>query len=371
MSTILKALRRLEEEKSSGTARSLDEQVVAPRPPEVRSGRWPVVGAAMIAGMGVGSLALYLWFEPAAAPPLEMPTPAVSETARVEPKLPVRAAAPSTEPVRAAKARPDPVRNRPARSVASTIEVVKRMGEEPSEAVEPMDDVAVAAAGSGANPGEPDPKTAPGVDAALAAGTTGAAAASAETALAPSLAEAQTLPAAPPPVSPAPPGSTYAAKAPSVEPKAAVVDTPLARSAPEPNPPTQLVSRQTELETVAASQPIEAAAEELPVATVPTASRPSAAVADPAPPPPASPTPAVSQPHKTIVRAQLPELTVASTTWHPDARRRFAVVNLTESDEELRLREGDAVGPLVVEMIEPGGVFFAHDGIAVRYNVGR
>jgi hypothetical protein len=341
MSTILKALRRLEEEKSSGTARSLDEQVVAPRPPEVRSRRWPVVGAAMIAGMGVGSLALYLWFEPAAAPPLELPAPEVSETARVEPELPARAAAPSTEPARAAKARPVP--NRPARSVASTIEVVKRMGEEPSEAVESTADVSVATAGPSANPGEPDPKNAPGVDAELAAGTTAAAGATVETALAPALAEAQTLADAPSPVSPALPGSTYAGKAPAVEPKAAVVDTPPARPAPEPNAPTQLVSRQTEPETGAA------------------------------PPPRASPTPEVSQQpdRKTIVRAQLPELTVASTTWHPDARRRFAVVNLTDSNEELRLREGDAVGPLVVEMIEPGGVFFIHDGIAVRYNVGR
>jgi len=325
----------------------------------------------MIAGMGVGSLALYLWFEPAAAPPLELPTPEVSETARVEPELPARTAAPSTEPARAAKARPVP--NRPARSVASTIEVVKRMGEEPSEAVESTADVSVAAAGPSANPGEPVPKNATGVDAELAAGTTAAAGATVETALAPALAEAQTLADAPSPVSPAAPGSTYAAEAPSVEPKAAVVDTPPARSAPEPNAPTQLVSRQTELDTGAASQPIEVAAEELQVATVPTASRPPAAVVDPAPPPRASPTPKVSQrpEHKTIVRAQLPELSVASTTWHPDARRRSAVVNLTDSNEELLLREGDAVGPLVVEMIEPGGVFFAHDGIAVRYNVGR
>ena len=37
----------------------------------------------------------------------------------------------------------------------------------------------------------------------------------------------------------------------------------------------------------------------------------------------------------------------------------------------LELKEGDAVGPLVVESIKPGGVFFAHDGVSVLHKVGR
>ena len=72
MSTILKALQRLEVEKGAGSERSLDERVVASRPaesPGVRSYRWLGIGAAVIAGIGVGSLALYLWSPRGVVPP--------------------------------------------------------------------------------------------------------------------------------------------------------------------------------------------------------------------------------------------------------------------------------------------------------------
>jgi len=39
--------------------------------------------------------------------------------------------------------------------------------------------------------------------------------------------------------------------------------------------------------------------------------------------------------------------------------------------EVLELNEGDAVGPLVVESIKPGGVYFMHDGVSVLHKVGR
>ncbi len=39
--------------------------------------------------------------------------------------------------------------------------------------------------------------------------------------------------------------------------------------------------------------------------------------------------------------------------------------------EALRLKEGDAVGPLVIEAIRPGGVLFSHDGVEIEYRVGR
>jgi hypothetical protein len=64
-------------------------------------------------------------------------------------------------------------------------------------------------------------------------------------------------------------------------------------------------------------------------------------------------------------------ISVDKTIWHPDADRRLAIVELTESGEELRLQEGDAVGPLVIETIRPGGVLFVHDGVQVEYRVGQ
>ena len=73
---------------------------------------------------------------------------------------------------------------------------------------------------------------------------------------------------------------------------------------------------------------------------------------------------------KVVQRAKLPTLSVEKTIWHPDAYRRVAVVKLTDSEESLRLKEGDAVGPLVVKTIKPDSVLFNHDSIEIRYNVG-
>ncbi|HXV37192.1 MAG TPA: hypothetical protein VEC18_08585, partial [Myxococcota bacterium] len=72
-----------------------------------------------------------------------------------------------------------------------------------------------------------------------------------------------------------------------------------------------------------------------------------------------------------VARAALPELTVARTIWHPDAERRLAIVRSIESGEEVRLRVGDAYGPLVVEAIHPSGVLFDHEGVEIQYSVGR
>jgi len=71
-----------------------------------------------------------------------------------------------------------------------------------------------------------------------------------------------------------------------------------------------------------------------------------------------------------ILRSPVPTVFVEQTIWHPDAGRRVAVVELEGSEERLRLHEGDAVGPLVVRKIEPSGVFFYHDGVELRRRVG-
>ncbi len=79
---------------------------------------------------------------------------------------------------------------------------------------------------------------------------------------------------------------------------------------------------------------------------------------------------AVEPDHKVILRAKLPELKVRSTVWHPQGSRRVAMVEV-DAAAALELNEGDSVGPLVVESITPGGVVFSHDGVSVLHKVGR
>jgi hypothetical protein len=65
-----------------------------------------------------------------------------------------------------------------------------------------------------------------------------------------------------------------------------------------------------------------------------------------------------------------PEAHVDSTTWHPDAARRLAVVS-TPDRGEVTLREGDAIGELVVLRIEPAAVVFLYEGREVSRRVGE
>jgi hypothetical protein len=69
-------------------------------------------------------------------------------------------------------------------------------------------------------------------------------------------------------------------------------------------------------------------------------------------------------------RAEVPPVRVKKTVWHPDADRRHAVISFASNGETIELKEGDAIGPLIVKSIKPGGVLFYHDGIEIRYNVG-
>lgn len=113
MSTILKALRRVEEERSSRTVRALRDEVVAARPaspPERRGSRavLPAVLVALAAAIGVG---LVFWphtpervdpeasgAQPAVAPPVSS-APASPVAPPVEPLAPdPRVAAPETAP---------------------------------------------------------------------------------------------------------------------------------------------------------------------------------------------------------------------------------------------------------------------------------
>lgn len=364
MSTILKALRRLEEEKNAGAERTLDEQIVASRPPEPSSRRLRVllIGAAVIAGIGAGSSVLYLWSDRESAPASEPPTPAAS--ARVEPERAAASEAPDTKP--AEPARRDPIPLREPHAVASTIEVVKRVEDEPPDAVEPPPELPADTAPSRARAAaEPESEVAVVAVTELAERSAPIEPrAVVEPRVAPpspALAEAPVEPPAPEADSPVvkprvPPAPTL------VEPPAPEADSSGVAEPPAP-PPSQRPK------SVAPSPPVEVAAAEMADDAEPLASapKPGSSRAETG----ATPADAPKADQKIIMRAKLPTVRVDSTTWHPDARRRMAVVSVADSNEVLHLREGDAVGPLVVEVIEPGGVFFAHDGIAVRYNVGE
>jgi hypothetical protein len=89
-----------------------------------------------------------------------------------------------------------------------------------------------------------------------------------------------------------------------------------------------------------------------------------AAAPDPAPP-------AAVPPAKAAVRASLPKLMVAGTSWHPRAERRTATVELEGRADPLELHEGDAVGSLVVREIQPSGVVFLLGDVELRRRVGE
>ena len=66
-----------------------------------------------------------------------------------------------------------------------------------------------------------------------------------------------------------------------------------------------------------------------------------------------------------------PKVRVERTIWHPKPERRSALVHVQGHKEALELKEGDAVGTLVVAEIEPSGVVFLHGGVRLRHRVGE
>lgn len=67
----------------------------------------------------------------------------------------------------------------------------------------------------------------------------------------------------------------------------------------------------------------------------------------------------------------LPDITVVHTAWHPRPDRRFAKIRLLKTNETLSLNEGDAVGGLVIREISPSAVLFLSGEIEVRLRVGQ
>jgi hypothetical protein len=310
VSTILKALQRLEDEKSADAERSLDEQVVARRPPPAPERRGLKIGAVVIGGLAVAAVAFLFWLtreEPDAEVAMESPPPAAAPEAAGTTKVAAE------KPRRRPSARPAPAareqRDSSEVEVSSVVEVVKLLDSPPADSAAP------AAA--------PDP----------------------------------TIPAA-----------KTGTKRPARRRSARKSEPQAARGAAEPKPaPKQVADAKppvTEIsEKPAPAKPAPAPPAPVEVAVVAAKPAPTAVSAS-------IPAPIREPEQKVVQRAKLPELSIEKTIWHPDADRRVAIVKLIDAEEVLHLKEGDAIGPLVVKTISPGSVLFNHDSIEIRYNVG-
>ena len=316
MSTILKALRRLEEESSAQSQRPLREEVTrSPSSAKSRSGGWPLLVALLGLGVAAGAGVFVFWYlggAPEPAQPTELAAAGSTEpraepsAAALRPRKP-RGAEPArrrSSPSPAAVPSAVSEHELPAAALASKVEVMRRPPAQPRIAAP--------------EPAEPQ------------------ASEPARTALAPSIAAQREAPE-PSGGAPAPAGAD--ASATSLVATATPVQE-VRRRAPEPPEPR-------------AEQPREAASEPVVVAVAPREREPAEAASS------------------EILRAEIPGLRVERTVWHPIAERRVALIEFERSAERREIREGDAVGPLVVSKIEPSGVVFVHEGVEVRRRIGE
>lgn len=329
MSTILKALQRLERERPREPAAPFDgRDVVAPageegapdaEPAAAAVGRarapWVALAAALVLAAAVLSYRL--------APSARGPAAPDGEVADAAASAPVGGAA---------AARGGDVASRPEappgwpEGVPLTLPAPSASEAAPGASV---------AGGPGAE--APAARRAPAVPGPSAAPSASARAAASERAASP--APAASPPASRPPATASAPPDTRAPAA-------------AARVAPAPAPARGPAP--------AHAAPPRAAAPPSAVAAAPPA----------ASPPARAPAPAPAKPDVAVVPAP-PDVVVRGTVWHPQAERRRATVEVEGHREPLELREGDAVGALVVAKIEPSGVVFLHGGATLRRAVGE
>jgi len=363
MSTILKALRRLEQEKSTQTDRPLSDAVANTPPPAPvrRLSPWIVAAGSIVAAflVTVGAFWLFRSESPDASREVvaAVQTPDASVNgAAAAPALPPPGERTNADRIRAARLLQEQRRVRASagaavephpQALASEVEVVDRAPVAPAEdaeietppppvrlarqepprpglrAMRPRRRDSIPSASAAPNRMRTDPLLAPDAPAPRLI-------APAVDDAAPELAGA--------PAEPTPTPAT-----------AARVDT----APPEP------VVEAPEPAAVAALQP-----EPAPVV------KPVAPAAPKAEPPAPAPKTASSR-KPAPPRSLAPDVYVERTEWHPLAERRVAFVEYGGSGEAVELREGDVIGSLVVGEIEPTGVHFMHDGSDLRRRVGE
>ncbi|MDP6243395.1 MAG: hypothetical protein QF462_08705 [Myxococcota bacterium] len=409
MSTILKALRRLEEERGADGERPLREAVTS-SPGRAHSSRglfgWGL-GAALVVAFSAAALVFWsvrgeVSSQQATVPEAGVPAPAAEAGVPVQERgIPAAVAeagipAPAAEagvpvqergiPAAVAEAgvppaaltrraaprgtdrRPKPVETAtggelPAAAYASPVERVDRPLAEPriaESAEQPPETEGVTAAVGNARRAAVNelsgshkfPSAIPGTAAvtALPASRSGAVASS-EPDPWEQTAAASARPPVPGPALEVVPAADSALPTPKV---AKSVAAPVAQA--KPAPVVKAVEAQPSAAPLAQAAPVVKAVEAQPSAA-PVAKPKLAPVAKAAKP-------------KPVGKAQLEGVRVAQTTWHPSAARRTAVVTLASGDER-EVHEGDEVGGLVISKIEPSGVVFRDGSAEVRRRIGE
>ncbi|MBJ19013.1 MAG: hypothetical protein GY910_05990 [bacterium] len=84
-----------------------------------------------------------------------------------------------------------------------------------------------------------------------------------------------------------------------------------------------------------------------------------------------NPVPSARKDVARVDRPGLPDIRVVRTSWHPRADRRSARIRLEATEEILNLHEGDAVGGLVIKEISPSSVLFEVGEVEIRRRVGQ
>ncbi len=384
MSTILKALRRLEEDRDAPPDRSLREEVADPEVPRRTERSRPslvMVGVLLVAFVLTGTGTYWL---------VTSDLTSTDVTAAVTAAAPAPTSARSTPsspgpPAVVADSRPHEPELSPA-ALESLVSVVKRDPPQPrisaSPEMEVSSEVASAGPGTGAEPIfsksrrsaaglpgrhkgrvaipvptrrfhnqttpedalEPDePPLRPVASAPL-----------------PLLALVESVPASevagdpvetlPTPVaassSSAPPSQTASVSQPMPEPEAA----------PEPTSPPEPVESTSVPKTKQ-------------VASITPVTQPVPAEPEPLPKPAAAPEPTPAQTLAAESSSSGPTFTVERTVWHPIAAKRLAVV-IVGSGAPREVREGDEIGTAVVAKIEPSGVIFSEQGKEFRRRIG-
>jgi len=332
LSTILKALRRLEEERTAKAERALREQVVSASPRTTGSWRRLVLRAlGVVAGLALLSLAARHWL---ARPAAQSALPAGAPTALSRPAGPPAAGFPGT-PL-ASVSRPPP-------AVAPT-------------ALPPV---------------PPAPTQLPG-------GETGSQGAS-QGAPRPTPAEVRAAAAALAPrpdvaVVQRPLPSQDLVRAPEASAPARAPEGAPPGPAPGTSPAPGTAPPSLRMPPVAASAEPSSPAEDAATSSVPIRLRevdPSLhspyGIHEDTPSKPLSHHPKAAHPHAT---AQAQEVVVTRTVWHPSAERRVALVRGAGDSQEREVHEGESVGSLEVLRIEPSDVVFLRDGVEIRQRVG-
>ena len=323
MSTILKALRRLEEEKSATPeGRPLREEIASSAPPASAggSGAWVSAVVALLLGLSVG--AGVFWWLSANETEADVPTLAAATPTPPAPRAAPPVAPSPAPPERRVIPQP-PGEGPPQKAFASEVEIVERPN--PAPRIPDGDPIPTS--------NKPKPGSERPVLSSSAAQRARQAAADRAAVALPSASPPPPVAKAPaPPPAPAKPERKRLARAvPRAQP------APTRADAPPPAPPQKVAK------APAKPEPVPTPKEKPPA---PVVEKPTAA-------------------------ANLPPFEVERTHWHPSADRRVAWLRLEGESESRRFVEGDVLGEHLVKAIEPAAIVLESSGGAeVRRQIG-